>query len=121
MIPAIISGHIINDAERVMLSLATPLGGLGLKVFVETVENEYKDLTRRTSNIQAQILETNNNEGKTRSEIKAEREKRNQEKLRQFLATSDSKKKKDKMTETLNQKGVSIWLTNLPIKEYEYD
>ena len=23
--------------------------------------------------------------------------------------------------ETLNQKGVSIWLTNLPIKEYEYD
>ena len=104
-----------------MLSLATPLEGLGLKVFVETVENEYKDLTRRTSNIQAQILETNNNEGKTRSEIKAEREKRNQEKLRQFLATSDSKKKKDKMTETLNQKGVSIWLTNLPIKEYEYD
>ena len=106
-----------------MLSLATPLGGLGLKVFVETVENEYKDLTRRTSNIQAQILETNNNEGKTRSEIKAEREKRNQEKLRQFLATSDSKKKKkkDKMTETLNQKGVSNWLTNLPIKEYKYD
>ena len=104
-----------------MFSLATPLGGLGLNVFVETVENEYKDLTRRTSNIQAQILETNNNEGKTRSEIKAEREKRNQEKLRQFLATSDSKKKKDKMMETLNQKGVSIWLTNLPIKEYEYD
>ena len=86
MIPAIISGHIIKYVERVMLSLATPLGGLGLKVLAE---NEYKDLTRTTSNIQAQILETNNNEGKTRGKIKAEPEKRNQEKLRQFLATSD--------------------------------
>ena len=93
MIPAIIGGHFINDAERIMLSLPTRLGGLGLKIFAETAENEHKDSTRITSNLQAQILGTNNNEGKTRGEIKAEREKRNQEKLQQFLATSDEETK----------------------------
>ena len=89
-----------------MLSLPTRLGGLGLKIFAETAENEYKDSTRITSNFQAQILGTNNNKGKTRDEIKAECEKGNQEKLRQFLATSDEKTKR--MKETLNQKGFRI-------------
>ena len=40
LIPAIIGGHIINDAERVMLSLPTHLGGLDLNIFTETAENE---------------------------------------------------------------------------------
>ena len=83
-----------------------------LEDYTETTENE-------PSNLQAQILETNNNEGKTRGEINGECEKRNQEKLRQFLATSDEKTKR-KM-ETLNQKGVLNWLTNLPIKENGYE
>ena len=64
-----------------------------MKIFTEAAENECKDLTRITSNLQAQIFGTNNSEGKTRGEIKAEREKRNQEKLQQFLATSDEKRK----------------------------
>ena len=33
LIPASIAGHIINDAERVMLSLPTRLGGLGRNRF----------------------------------------------------------------------------------------
>ena len=90
-IPAIIGGHIINDAERVMLSLPTRLGGLGLKIFAETAEDAYKYSTRIASNLRAQILGTNNKEGKTRDEIKTKRERRNQQKLRQFLATSDEK------------------------------
>ena len=53
LIPAIIGGHIINDAERIMLSLAIRLGGLGLKIFAEIAENEHKDSTRTTSNLQA--------------------------------------------------------------------
>ena len=93
LIPAIIGGQIINDPERVMLSLPAGLGGLGLKIFAETVENEYKVSTGKTSNLQTQILGANNNEGKTRGEIKVEREKRNQEKLRQFLAISNEKQK----------------------------
>ena len=98
----------INDAERVILPLPTRLCGLGLKFFAETAKNEYKDSTRITTN-----------EGKTTFKIKAEREKRNQEKLRQFLAASDGKTKR--MMETLNQKGIPNWLTNLPIKELGYE
>ena len=118
MIPTIIGGHNINDAERVILSSPTRLGGLGLKIFTETAENEYKDSTKITSNLQTQILGTNNSEGKTKGEVKTERGKRNQEKLSQFLATPDEKAKR--MVETLNQKGVSNWLMNLSIKELGY-
>ena len=52
LIPDIIGVHIINNADKVMFSLPTCLGGLGLKIFVGTAENEYKDSTRITSNIQ---------------------------------------------------------------------
>ena len=119
MISAIIGGHIINNAERVMLSLPIRLGGLGLNIFAETAENECRYSIRITSHLQAHILGTNNSEDKTRGEIKAECEKRNREILRQFLAISDEKTKR--MMETLNQKGVSNKLTNLPIKEHEYE
>ena len=66
MIPGIIGGHIINNAERAMLSSLTHLESLGLNIFGETAENEYKDSARITSNLQAQILGTNNNEDKTK-------------------------------------------------------
>ena len=72
-----------------MHSLRTRLGDLGLEIFAETAENEYKDSTRITSNLQAQILGINNNESKTRGEVKVEREKRSPERLRQFRAISD--------------------------------
>ena len=88
-------------------------------IFAETSENEYKDSRRITSNLQTQALRTNNNEGKTRDEIKAEHQKRNQEKFQQFLTTSDEKTKR--MMETLNQKEVSNWLTNLPMNKLEYE
>ena len=55
MIPAIIGGHIINNTERVMLSLPTHLGCLGLKIFSETVENEYIDLTRIATTMRARL------------------------------------------------------------------
>ena len=64
-----------------------------MNISAETTENEHKDSRRITSSLKAQIPETNNNEGKTRGEVKVEHEKRNQEKLRQFLATSDEKTK----------------------------
>ena len=49
---------------------------LDIKIFAETAENEYKDSIRITSNLQAQILETNNNEGNARGKIRTECEKK---------------------------------------------
>ena len=42
LIPAVIGGHIINDAKRVILSLPTRLGDLGLKIFTEAAEMSVK-------------------------------------------------------------------------------
>ena len=93
LIPAIIGGHIINDTERKMLSLPTRLGGMGIKIFSQTAETDFKDSSRITSNLQDQILGTNENETekKTKYQIKNEREKRNQEQLKQFLNMCDEK------------------------------
>ena len=74
-----------------MFSLPTRLGSLALKFFAETTKNEYKDST--TSNLQAQILGTNNNDSSTRGEIKAESDKRNQEKLQRFWQHQMKKQK----------------------------
>ena len=90
-----------------------------MKIFAETTVNEYKDSTRISSKIQVQILGITNNKGKTIGEVIAEREKRNQEKLTQFLATSHEKTKR--MIQILNRKGILNWLTNLPIKEHGYE
>ena len=51
-----------------MLSLVIPLGGLGLKIFAETTKNDFENSTRITLNFQAQILEINSKDGKTRGE-----------------------------------------------------
>ena len=90
-----------------------------MKIFAETTVNEYKHPTRISSNIQAQILGITNNKGKTIGEVIAELEKRNQEKLTQFPATSDEKTKR--MIQILNRKEILNWLTNLPIKEHGYE
>ena len=105
LIAAIIGGHIINDAERVMFSLPTRLGGLALKFFAETTKNEYKVSTRITSNLQAQILGTNNNESSTKI----------------TSVSGNIRLKTKRMMETLNQKGISNWLKNLSIKELGYE
>ena len=64
----IIGGHIISETQRVMPSFPTHLRGLGLKIFAETSKIPYKDSKRIMSNLQVQILGSNNNEGKTRGE-----------------------------------------------------
>ena len=56
LIPALVGGHIINDKERIMLSLPPRLGGLGLKIFEEEAESNYQDSMNVTANLQNQIL-----------------------------------------------------------------
>ena len=72
-----------------------------------------------TARLQNQILGTNDDNQKTRSQIRKDRDLRDQEKLQQFLNESDESTKR-KM-ETLNQKGVSNWLTVLPLKDEGYE
>ena len=56
---------------------------------------------------------------RTKSQIKSEHGKQNQESLKRFLESSDVNTRRK--IETLNQKGVSNWLTTLPIKNLGYE
>ncbi|XP_066921132.1 uncharacterized protein [Clytia hemisphaerica] len=119
LIPALVGGHIINDKERIMLSLPPRLGGLGLKIFEEEAESNFQDSMNATTTLQNQILGSNDENQKSRSQLRKERDLRDQGKLQQLLDESDESTKR-KM-ETLNQKGVSNWLTVLPIKDEGYE
>ena len=54
LIPAIIGGHIINDNDRLMLSLPTRLGGLGF--YAETAALDHQDSMQTTASLQNYIL-----------------------------------------------------------------
>ena len=91
LIPSVIGGHIINNAETVMLSLPTHLGGLGFKIFTETEENEHKDSTRITSNLQAKIFGTNTIRARLEVKSKLNMKKEIRKSYQQFLTLSDEK------------------------------
>ena len=119
LIPALVGGHVINDFERSLLSLPPRLGGLGLKILEEEADTSFQDSMDVTKNLQNQILGNQQEEDpKTRYQIRKDREERDQAKLQRLIEASNDENKR--MIETLNQKGVSNWLTVLPLKDQGY-
>ena len=121
LIPSLTGGRIINDQERIMLSLPPRLGGVGLKIFSEESTNDHRDSMSATVALQTQILQTDVDapEAKSKSRLHNDRQQRHQEKLRAFLEAADANTKRT--METLNQKGVSNWLTTIPTKEQGFE
>ena len=91
-------------------NLPTRFGGLGFKIFSEIAEMDHQD----SSNLRNQILRTNDNGDKTKHQIRTNREKRNKEKLQQFVNVSDDETKRKIVK--LNQKEIENWLTTIYIK-----
>ena len=54
-IPAITEGHQCSDEERKLLSLPVRLGGLGLPIFSELCEREYRNSVRATQQLSENI------------------------------------------------------------------
>ena len=108
LIPSLTGGRIINDQERVMLSLPPRLGGMGLKIFSEESSHDHRDSMSATVALQNRILRTNDDapEAKSKSRLHNERQQRHQEKLRAFLETADENTKR--MMETPFWLSVSI-------------
>ena len=79
-IPALTGGHIVNDLERQLLALPPRLGGLGLKIFHEIAPEEYRNSENVTITLQNQILgAVDNQTGKTRAQVKNNRQRRQKE------------------------------------------
>ena len=105
-IPAITGGCICNEEERKLLSLPTRYGGLAIPIFHEQVQQmEYK----------VDELEIK----KIKLEIKNEKENTYKH-LMEHLKDNMSEKSK-RLLQLSTEKGVSNWLTMLPIAEYSFE
>ena len=96
------------------------MGGLGLKNICEIAPIEHENFKQFTVKLQNQILGiTEEEEGKSISTIKNEKNQRNKEKLEQVRTSLNEDQKRKNDSNCLA--GSSNWLTNLPIKELGYD
>ena len=119
-IPALTGGHIINDKERQLLSLPPRLGGLGINIFSQIADSEYNNSKSVTVDLQEQITGMQiNQEKKTRSQIKHVRQMNQKDKFDSILA--EMSQHDGRRAQENCQKGVSNWLTSLPLKNHGFD
>ena len=122
VIPAITRGIQPNDTERRLFSLPPSLGGLGIPIFSELADREFSNSTILTEQLQKNILsqESQNNINKEAiKKIKAKIKRDKMELYQQHLnAIKDSlPEDKIKLIEISCEKGASLWLSTMPIKE----
>lgn len=119
-IPEITGGHIVNDDERILLSLPPRLGGLGIKIVTQEAPIEYANSRDMTTDLRTRLNDKNQTGGgKTITQIKNERRFRSNEKLKQVMERMSDESKR--LNEANKQTGASNWVTSLPIKELNYD
>ena len=122
LIPAITRGIQPNDTERRLFSLPPSLGGLGIPIFSELADREFSNSTILTEQLQKNILSQeppNNINKEAIKKIKAKIKRDKIELYQQHLnAIKDSlPEDKIKLIEISCEKGASLWLSTLPIKE----
>ena len=124
-IPAITGEIDCSDLKGKLLSLPPKLGGLGIPIFSETAEREYKfstmiskDLTSRIVN-QHRQHQSNENVNQIKKKVKLMKLQHHQEQLNGLrLKFSDQRKR---LNELNQEQGASSWLTTLTILDEGYD
>ena len=123
-IPSIHS--ICSNDERVLLSLPTRLGGLGIPLFHENTGTEFENSRKLTSSLtdliknQSVLYSVNGIEQKKiKTTIKTERENIH----KNVLNTLQNRLNENQLRlNSINrEKGVSSWLTSYPISEHRFD
>jgi len=111
--------------ERNFFSLPPSQGGLGIPIFSELADHEFANSTLLTEQLQKNILSQeppNNidNEAikKTKSRIKLNKTEHNKQLLKTTRETLPDDK--NKLIDISCEKGASLWLTTLPIKDEEF-
>ena len=124
LIPAITGGHLVNENERMLMSLPPKFGGLGIRIITEIAQQEYRNSKKMTNKLRNKILgevfgEEVNEETKIKCKIRSDRMQTYKDQLEEI---------RSKMTETdkrrneANQESGSYnWLTTLSLKEWGYD
>ena len=122
LLPALLGGHIVNDDERMMLSLPPRFGGLGITIVHEIAEFEYNNSKKMTKSLTNKILMKDVpiiDEELTKSVIKNERLKHHEIKLKNLRSRMNDHEKRQ--NDLMRESGSYNWLVALPIKEVGYD
>ena len=117
--------HDFNEEDRLLLSLPTKLGGLGIIIPSKMSDIQSKNsrmITEKlTSNIKSQkiILEIDSLEIKSiKNKIKLNKNENNLKLYNQLKDAMSTEKQR--LLEVISEKGASSWLNVLPIKKYDF-
>ena len=124
-IPAITEGHNCSEDDRRLLALPVRLGGLGLPIFTELCEREFRNSTIITEQLTNKIIEQDpeysfDTEKQKEAEAKIRKERSDQEK--NILADIRRRMTQEQLraNDVAQMKGASAWLNALPLKEEGY-
>ena len=124
-IPAITGGIHCSDIERKLLSFPPRLGGLGIPIFSETAEKEFKYSTMITKELTSNIInqqrqyQSNENAKQLKNKVKNMKLQDHQEQLNELRTKLNDQQKR--LNELNKEQGASSWLTTLPILDEGYD
>ena len=122
LIPAITEGHVLTEADRILVSLPVRYGGLGIPIYREMCATEFENSKKATqaltSKIVAQESEFQNDqerERKIQKEIENAREEAHKKKLEDLR--KNMSKEQLRANDVAQMKGASAWLTSLPLRD----
>ena len=127
LIPAITGKEAINDTERQWLSLPTRYGGMGIINPKSHSSQQYQDSLAVTDPMIQVLLQ---GDGQLPAAILMESEKVKKEVLKRKeeshkvlgeLVKSELPSEHVRLFEIGNEKGASVWLTALPLREHGFD
>ena len=124
-IPAITDGHCCSEMDRKLLSLPVRLGGLGIPIFSELCEREYRNSVLVTQQLTEKIRDqtTVYNIDKEREKEIQSRIKKNRKEYEEKVIEDLRKKMSKEQTranDLAQMKGASAWLNALPLKVEGY-
>ena len=123
-IPAITDGITINLIERKLLSLPVRYGGLGLPIFSEISDEEYKNSLMITEKLKNNIIQQEYQYQHDYENIKKKNQIKNRkrEKYKNTIINlkNELNKNQTRLMEINQENGASSWLTALPLKDEGY-
>ena len=125
-IPAITGGYICSNNERRLLSLPTHYCGLAMPLFYKLAETEFENSRKITSELTPLII--NQSSQYIISERKAKQLKQDMKRItenncKSFLQELNVQmnEKEKRLVKISTEKGISNWLTMLPITEHTFE
>ena len=126
LLPALTGRPTPNDLECALFNLPTRHGGLGIRIPSKNAERELQSSLQATSSLVANILEQNqeywydiiDHQLQSKASIRRQNDENNSKEAADFH--SKLPLQLQKAVDLAKEKGVSTWLTALPLKEHGF-